>query len=281
MGYLDFTADGVDYRLILVKDIFKKRNEPLEGLDALVLDSNLSFVNDTESILIGNKLLFEYKDNLMELGIPIYTVNPERKQLDGKKENFRDFIEIVHKFAGAGIGAIALTKIGIGIDTIMILGAIGAFNFLKNPMFGDEILDTRFSKIAYTNQASRLAKSYYDLVMQEPRVELINAITALKIKYGVIPNLIEKNPEEYEQRNPRVALIYRGKHRGLKECIQNDGRSIFSINLHRFYGIPMFLDRDKILDIQEYRINEDYSVTRSTFKPPKQEREVKMIESTG
>jgi len=279
MGYLNFTADGVDYRLILVKDIFKKRNEPLEGLDALVLDSDLSSASDVEEIISGRDMLLSYKDQLKDLEIPIFSVSPERKKPEQTKFRFDLLVEYGHKYLPVLVGAVTLAKVGVDVYSLIMLYAIGVFNFLKNPMLGDEIIDTG-TKRAYTNQATRMLKSTYDAIVQEPRVELINSISALKIKYGVIPNLIEKNPEEFEQRNPRVALIYGGKHRGLKECIQKDGRSKFSAYLHGFYGIPMFLDRDKILDIHEYRINPDSTVSHNIFEPVKPKAEAKLLLET-
>ncbi|MBI5066210.1 hypothetical protein HZA97_08295 [Candidatus Woesearchaeota archaeon] len=108
--------------------------------------------------------------------------------------------------------------------------------------------------------------SLSSLVQQAPRNELRNAMTAAKIKHGVIPRLREKYADKFQNRPPKVGIIYGAMHAGIKECLESKTRTNFTLALQKFYGRKFFTDQETLEDVTEYLIDENNYVTWETFK---------------
>lgn len=254
MSYVDFEVDGIEYRLILSKH-GSERDEPVEGLDAIVKETcnaydsynfNLMFHSDPE--------LDNYYDLIKEKKIPVYSV-------DNLKTN---------NYVRFGMGLLSLMHLEIpiiGLSTLAYLTGVMNTSFVNfyGIAVGALILRTLIPNPLSTSHVEQnklltgLSKinSCLTFIEQDPITELRNALAAKKIKKGVVPRLLSKNPEKFSRQQPKIGIIYGAAHSGIKECLQNDWRTEFTLKLHKYYGIPLIFEKESMSDIYEMHITED------------------------
>ncbi|MBA3064326.1 hypothetical protein FP803_02715 [Candidatus Woesearchaeota archaeon] len=108
--------------------------------------------------------------------------------------------------------------------------------------------------------------SILSLIRQTPDIELRNALTARKIKKGVVPHLLEKYPKRFSNKSPKIGIIYGAAHTGIKECLESDSRAGFSLGLHKHYGLKFILDKNILNDVYEYHLNKGGPTTYDRFQ---------------
>lgn len=248
MSYIDFESDGVEYRLILSIH-GSVRKEPIDGLDALVLETGsidpISYAPDIPK----SKEILNYINEFVENDIPIYSVdNCRRDFLRTRATHFG------HMFAlpamAYGISRLAGADDDIAY-TVAVCTLCAEMAIMELPVFLGNGISKFFAK----------ANSVFSLLRQAPLEELRNALTARKIKNGVVPYLLEHYSERFEGRKPRIGILYGAGHSGIKECLESDWRSSLSLGLHRHYGLRFILDRNTLRDFYEYRIDSSGNVT--------------------
>lgn len=248
MSYIDFEADKVDYRLILSRH-WSKRKEPIDGLDALVVESGSIEQGDYAEYLTNDPELANYLEEIADRNIPVYSV-------DNKGKSFLlDMAIVVGHLLISPAMAYGVSKLaGADDDTAynIALGiTCGEMAIIVLPSFLGNGISKFFAK----------ANSFMSLLRQAPTEELRNALTARKIKKGVVPHLAEQYPEQFDSRNPRIGIIYGAGHSGIKECLESDLRSSVSLGLHRHYGLRFILNRNTLRDFYEYRLDNGGKVT--------------------
>lgn len=247
MSYIEFKTSGVEYRLILSRHR-TKRKEPIDGLDALVVESGQIEQEDYAGRLTKDPELANYLEEIAKRNILIYSV--DNKGRSYSLHMATDFGHmLVPPLMAYGISKLAgadnYTAYNIALGTFWVeMTIIAAPSYLGNG------ISKFFARI----------NSALSLVRQAPREELRNALSAKKIKEGVVPRLLEQYPERFQERNPRIGIIYGAGHSGIKECLESDLRTGFSLGLHKYYGLRFILDRDTLRDFYEYRLNGDGSV---------------------
>lgn len=241
MSYIDFESEGIEYRLILSRHK-SKRDEPIDGIDALVVETGLIPPENAESILYC-KELFNYLSEIQERKIPLYSVDNKGRNswlvygaIFGHRFAYPVMVYLVSKLIGADNTTANLMALGT---------TCGETAFAVLPSFLGNGISKFFAKI----------NSVLSFIRQSPIEELINALTAKKIKKGVVPHLIEKYPDRFQERNPRIGIIYGSAHSSIKECLENDLRTNISLGLHRHYGLKFILDRGTLRDFYEYKLN--------------------------
>ncbi len=246
MAYIDFKTDGVEYRLILSWH-GSKRKEPISSLDALVLESGSIDQIDFADHLIRNSEIENYLEEIRTKEIPIYSVDNK-----GKGFAVNMATHLAHFFILPLTVYYASKMFGVNSETandLALSTAYGelAISALPAHINNWNIISKFFAKI----------NSYITLIQQGPRLELRNAMTAKKIKEGVVPHLRSKYPQKFLDRSPRIGIIYGSGHSGIKECLESDSRTRFSLWLHKNYGLRFILDKQSLEDIYEYRLNND------------------------
>ena len=235
MSYIDFESDGVEYRLILSRHGSKSK-EPITVLDALVFETgNVNHVPNAPYITLS-----DYVTEIKENSIPIYSVdNNIRNPL------LPPITHVVHSLLPPAI-AYGISKL-VGVDNNT------AYYIALGTLFGETVIGILPSFLG--NGVSKIfakINSALSLVKQSPIEELRNALVAKKIKEGVIPHLLKQYPERFQERNPRIGIIYGSGHSGIKECLESDLRTGFSLKLHRHYGLRYVLDTSSLRDFYEY-----------------------------
>ncbi len=239
MSYLDFENEGVKYRLILSRH-GSKRKEPIDGLDALVIETGQ--VNPKRDIR-GKEELYNYFKEIQEKQIHLFSVDNKGRSLWANMTT-----SVGHIFTYPAI-AYAISKLaGTDHDTAFNIGigaAYGELAIMALPSYLDNSISKIFAK----------ANSVLSLFRQAPREELRNAISARKIKKGVVPYLLKKYPDRFEEGKLKIGIIYGSGHSGIKECLESDLRSSLSLALHKHYGLSFILDKKTLKDFYEYKLD--------------------------
>lgn len=95
--------------------------------------------------------------------------------------------------------------------------------------------------------------------------ELRNAITAKKIKEGVIPRLKKLYKNKYKKEGLKIGILYGAGHAGIKECLESESRTNLSLWLHKYYGLSFF-DKETVNNFWEYQINKGGNVTCQKYE---------------
>lgn len=253
MSYIDFESEGIEYRLILSRH-HSKRKEPIDGLDALVVESGFIDQKDYADYLTKDSELANYLEEIAERDIPIYSV-------DNKGRNTSLCItEIIGHLFSLPLITYGISKlVGADDDTARNI-ALGTLSGEVSILIAPSFLNNGISKFLAK------ANSALSLITQSPSIELRNALTARKIKNGVVPHLMEKYPERFNGRNPKIGIIYGAGHSGIKECLESDSRTDFSLNIHKNYGLRFILDRNTLKDFHEYRLDSNKNVSYQKFQ---------------
>lgn len=254
MGYVDFESDGVDYRLFYVTHLGHNKKNTFDGLDAVVFETgSFNQIPDYTKVTEGSAV-FNNLDEINENNISLYSVdNKGRNSLINFATNFGHFIPL---------GAIAYgisNLAGAGDDTAAYIGSgtiVGQCANYAIPVLFNNGISKFFAKIS----------SALSLIRQGPREELRNALTAKKIKKGVVPHLLEQYPDRFLNQNPRIGIMYGSAHSGIKECLESDLRTNFSLGLHKNYGMRFILDKDTLTDIVEYKVNKNGDLNYNIMK---------------
>lgn len=268
MAFRDIVVEGVEYRLILRgKNKDNSRKKPLEGLDALVLDTKL-FHPEKEDLDSSLEIVKHHLDHLQENDIPIYTVNPSFKE--GKL--ISDYIHHANGFHGMVVPSILL-----GFSALFTsLPFAAAFSLFVGTYANNVNSSVEFSK--RNSIMDKLGEKFFstysllDCVCQSPANEGINAIAATKIKYGVVPRLLDQKREEYAQRAPRIAIIYDGVHRGLLQSLKSDFRPRITSYVQQLTQLYRVMEQNSLTSMQEYRISEEGNLTSQVIDLPYQPR---------
>ena len=247
MSFIDFESDGVDYRLILSRH-WSKRKEPIDGLDALVVETGSIDPADVHAHTTEHIEISKYLEEIAEREIPVYSVDNE-----GRSFLLNMATSVGHLFA--------LPMMAFGISKLAGADNDTAYNIALGTAYA-EIAIIALPSFLGNGISKFFAETNSDLsfVRQAPREELRNALAAKKIKKGVVPHLLEQYPERFQERNPRIGIIYASSHSGIKECLESDSRTNFSLGFHRHYGLRFVLDRNTLRDFYEYRLNTDGGV---------------------
>ncbi len=253
MSYVDFHTKGVDYRIILCAH-YVPLNEQIKGLDALVVETSSLDHSTFGPQIISRPELTNYVDYLRDNNIPIYSVDNK----GNKNEKLNFFSNFPHFFLPCFAAGYAAKYFGVSDAELIALGTLLA-QVLPGIIVG-------FSGNKKAPAILRKMISLSSLVQQAPRNELRNAIAAAKIKHGVIPRLREKYSDRFQNRPPRVGIIYGAMHAGIKECLESKTRTNLSFALHKFYGRKLFTDQKTLDNVTEYLIDENNYVTWETFK---------------
>lgn len=259
MGFRDITVNGVEYRIILAKSKFKPRTESLTGLDALVLDTKLfssEKLNISSLDVVKNHITY-----LQEQDIPIYAVNPSFKE--GKL--ISAYLKKANNIHGGAI-----------CGSLLFFG--GEYAALAACYFPEINSSREFLQINGLLAGARNGLlslfSFLDAISQSPTNEGVNAIAATKIKYGVVPRIIDGDREKYSQRAPRIAVIYDGKHRGLLQCLKRDSRSKITSVVQSTTQLYKVMNTSSLMTLQEYRISEGGTLVPKQIELPyKSQRE--------
>lgn len=263
MSYLDFQSDGIEYRLMLTThDTIRK--EPLDGLDALVVETGATGQEMYADCLSSDPGLRNYLDEIGEKGIVLYSVDSKASDhsedggyLKGVVSCAAHLIALPLAIGGlsrfVGVDEIPSFLVGVSIiyGQAAIMGTLGLANGVK------------------LNNASKLlakANSYLSLLRQCPIEELRNALAARKIKEGVVPHLQEKYPKRFSTRRPRIGILYGAAHTGIQECLKSEARADFTLRLHQWYGLRFALDRSTLEKVTAYELGKDGTVQYEQFK---------------
>ncbi len=247
MSYIEFKTSGVEYRLILSRH-GTKRKEPIDGLDALVVETGSIWQEDYAGGLTKDRELANYLEEIAKRNIPIYSVDNK-----GRSYSLHMATDFGHMLVPP-LMAYGVSKLS-GADNYT------AYNIALGTFWGETLIIVLSSSLG--NGISKFfvkINSALSLVRQAPREELRNALAAKKIKKGVVPHLLAQYPERFQERNPRIGIIYGAGHSGIKECLESDLRAGFTLGLHKYYGLRFILDRDTLRDFYEYRLNGNGSV---------------------
>ncbi len=249
MSYVDFESDGVEYRLILSRHN-SKRKEPIDGLDALVVESGSMYQGDYYAYnLTNNPELSNYLEEIANREIPVYSVDNKGRSL------LLNTATIMGHFYAPFPMVYGISRLAGADDhtaNYITLGTLWAeLAIIALPAFLGNGISKFFAKV----------NSVLSLLRQSPREELRNALTARKIKKGIVPHLTEQYPERFDSRKPKIGIIYGAAHSGIKECLESDLRSSVSLGLHRYYGLRFILDRKTLRDFYEYRLDKGGNVT--------------------
>jgi len=255
MAYIDFESDGIEYRLILVEHGTKIK-EPMDGLDALVVETGSIDQEEYAYYLTKEIELANYLKEIRERGIPIYSV-------DNKGKCRRDLLSMatdVTHFLIPPIIAYGVSKLAGADDNtsscVALYTTFAELAIISLPSFLGNRISKFFAKM----------NSFLSLIRQSPIEELRNALTARKIKKGVVPHLLEKYPERFSDKSPKIGIIYGAAHSGIKECLENDLRAGLSLRLHKYYGLKFILDKNTLNDVYEYHLNKDDFTTYNRFQ---------------
>lgn len=264
MSYAEFTIDDVTCRLIL--ELHRtKRNEPLEDLDALVIETAVLDPANVASVLTKNSSILTSLPHIQEEKIPIYSVDISLK--NGLFERYLPFIFIYSNIIHSYILPFFLISIAASFcgaenkTALSIMAGMAAVDKFISLFLG-------YSKDKDNNNLITVVRpmiSYLSFLYQSPVVELRNAIAAKKIKEGVIPRLKELYKDKYKKGVLKIGIIYGAGHAGIKECLESESRTNVSLWLHRYYSIP-FLDRETLNNFWEYRINAEGNVTGQKYE---------------
>ncbi len=253
MAYIDFESNGIEYRLILSIH-GTKRKEPIDGLDALVVETGSINQEDYTYYLTKEPMLSNYLEEIREKGIPIYSVDTNYRSESLEMPTFFAHM-LIPPVVAYGVSRL----VGADNNTASCVAFYTAFAELAIMLplsFLDSGISKSFAKI----------NSFLSLIRQAPIEELRNALTAKKIKKGVVPHLLEKYPERFSDKPPKIGIIYGSAHSGIKGCLESDLRAGFSLGLHRYYGLKFILDKNTLNDVYEYHLNRDGPTTYNKFQ---------------
>ncbi len=264
MSYVDFHHDGIEYRLI-TEFHYTTRNEPIEDLDALVIETGTTDQENIPAFITEERIPFwaafpeSIREAIRERDFRIYSVEnrlqiPYLLAITNMSMHF--FLPPFMTYSAAKLfGAEEETAQGIRGVTynaqlvpILALLPLGISSRHLGPV------STAFSKL----------NSYCSFLRQSPIEEYRNAIAAKKIKEGVVPRLRKHVKED---RPLRIGIKYGILHTGIRECLESDARVSSTLALHKWYG-RFLLGNTALNTIYEYNLNPTGIVRVEKFHCP-------------
>lgn len=269
MSYIDFQHDGIEYRLI-TEFHYTKRNEPIEDLDALVIETGTLHQEKIPKILLEEQTPFlaefpeSTREALRERGFRMYSVDARLR------------LPYVFAMANMGLHFTFPPTLAYGTaklfdaeeETAQMIQEITANIQLINlmPFF---LLGISSKQMGPLSKGLSKLNSYFSFLRQSPVEEYRNAIAAKKIKEGVVPRIREWMKEE---RPLRIGIKYGILHTGIKECLESDARVSYTLGLQEWYG-RFLMDKNSLNSFYEYTLEPYRKIIRvEKFQCPVYER---------
>lgn len=258
MSYIDFQHDGIEYRLITELH-YTKRNEPIDDLDALVIETGTLDQEKNPRILLEEQTPFlanfpgSTREVLRERGFRIYSVDARLR------------LPYVFAIANMGLHFTVPPALAYGTaklfdaeeETAQMIQEVTANVQLINvmPFF---LLGISSKQMGPLSKGLSKLNSYFSFFRQSPIEEYRNAIAAKKIKEGVVPRIREWVKED---RPLRIGINYGILHTGIKECLESDARVSCTLALQKWYG-RFLVDNTALNTIYEYNLEPRSGIVR-------------------
>lgn len=269
MSYIDFQHDGIEYRLI-AEVHYTKRNEPIEDLDALVIETGTMNQEKCPKILLEEQTPFladfpeSTREVLRERGFHIYSVDARLR------------LPYVVVIANMGMHFAVPPYMAYGAAKLFdadeetaqrikeVTGNVQLANVLPFLLLG-----ISGQQIGPLSQGLSKLNSYWSFLRQSPVEEYRNAIAAKKIKEGVVPRVRKRVKED---RPLKIGIKYGMLHTGIRECLENDARVSYTLGLQKWYG-RFLMDKNSLNSFYEYTLEPYRKIIRvEKFQCPVYER---------
>ncbi len=264
MSYIDFHHEGIEYRLI-TEVHYTQRNEPLEDLDCLVMETGDFDQERIPPIILDDQ--FPFLNNFNE------STREALYKRDFRIYSVENRLQIPYLLALANMGlhftvpthmAYCAAKL-CGAEEETAQGIMEATSYAQILTIMTTLpLGLSSRQLGQFSKGLSKVNSYFSFLRQCPIEEYRNAIAAKKIKEGIVPRLREHVGED---RPLRIGIKYGGLHTSIRECLESDARVSCTLALQKWYG--RFIVGDTALNtIYEYTLHHYGLVSVKKFHCP-------------